>query len=150
MANLAQDLYTLPDGWLPCDGCGRPMPAEKMDAHLGSTACQAEQHGNKPPPGWVMMGRVDRVNASSFQNAIAARIPVFKQKPGVHDSDRRQIWFSPSWVKIISECGGSYGPVQRALKRARLDYEYRAAVLGGLRLVGKEDSIGAVNDLLDG
>ena len=147
MANLAEELYTLPDGWLPCDGCGRPMPVDKMNAHLGSSACQAEQHGSVPPSGWVEMGRVDHVNESDFRRAIAYRLPIFKQKPYHSNSDRRQIWWSPAWVKILNEANASPEAKRVALQRARLDYAYRAVVLAGLRLIGGEDDYAAVNDL---
>ena len=150
MANLAAELYTLPDGWLPCDGCGRPMPVARMDAHLGSSVCQSEQYGNMPPPGWVELGRVDHANQSLFAQASVLRVPVFKQKPDKHDNNRRQIWWSPAWAKIIWECAGSAEHKRDALRRARLDYGYRAAVLGGLRLVGTYDERDAVNDLLAG
>lgn len=136
--------YTLPDGWLACDVCGRPVHHSGLDRHMGSVACQYEQREGEPPPGWIA---VDTYAGGAYTIGFLAELkaPLFRR----FDSEGKTYTaFVPPWVHIIAaiECDSSARAA--ALKRARVDVQYRAVVLAGLRLVSAKDRA-AVLGVLD-
>lgn len=131
----AAEEYTLPDGWLSCDACGRPVHYSNLDKHMGSTACEHAQYEHRPPPGWVSINLLG-TGEYTVQFLASLKVPLFKR---YHDDGQMLAAYVPTWVHIIAAVACDRTTIAEAVKRARLDAQYRAAVLAGLRLVGKAD-----------
>lgn len=140
----AAELYTLPDGWLACDTCGRPVHHSKLDTHMASLACYHEQH-SEPPHGWYEVVNHGVAGPYNVGDLLEIKAPVFTVRATDGTVYRA---FTPPWVHIIAALGCSKMSRMNAIRKARSNHGYRAAILAGLRLVNASD-IEAIQGILD-